>query len=165
VIIRPEREEDAAAISRILNSAFAGSAEACLVERLRADGDLMLALIAEQNGAACGYVAFPRLTIEAGDGNAKACALAPLAVSPDWQRRGIGTALVQDGLRLLARGNETLVFVLGDPDYYARFGFDAVGARRFECAYAGPHLMALRLNEKAPQEGELHYPAAFAQLG
>lgn len=165
MIIRPERAEDAGTIGGVLAAAFAGPAEARLVRQLRADGDLILALIAEQNGVACGYLAFPRLVIETPDGNANACSLAPLAVAPEWQRRGIGTALVRDGLRLLAGRNETLVFVLGDPRYYARFGFDAAAARPFECAYAGTHLMALRLNGNAPGEGTLCYPAAFAELG
>jgi putative acetyltransferase len=55
--------------------------------------------------------------------------------------------------------------VLGEPAYYARFGFEAAVARAFQSAYSGPHFMGLRLNENAPQGGKVRYPAAFADLG
>jgi putative acetyltransferase len=163
--IRSERAADAPAIRPILIAAFAGAAEADLVENLRADHALVLALAAEQAGAICGYVAFPRLVVETPDGLSQAVGLAPLAVAPDLQRRGIGGALVREGLRLLAARGEQLIFVLGDPAYYSRFGFDPAAARPFESAYAGPHFMALRRNENAPPGGKVRYPAAFDQLG
>jgi putative acetyltransferase len=161
VIVRPERSGDAAAIRSVLVAAFGGNAEAGLVERLRTDRDLVLALVAEQADAVCGYVAFPRLIVEA----APAVGLAPLAVAPDAQRRGIGSALVREGLRLLVVRDEHLIFVLGDPAYYTRFGFDLAAAHPFESAYSGPHFMALRLSDDAPRAGQVRYPAAFDQLG
>jgi putative acetyltransferase len=161
VIIRPERTDDAAAIRSVLVAAFAGNAEADLVERLRRDGDRVLALVAEQDGAVCGYLGFPHLTVEA----APAVGLAPLAVAPDIQRRGIASALVREGLRLLAARGEQLVFVLGDPAYYCRFGFDVAEAEPFESPYAGPHFMVLRLSDDAPRGGKVRYPAAFDQPG
>jgi putative acetyltransferase len=161
VIIRPERTDDAAVIRGVLVAAFAGNAEADLVERLRRDGDLVVALVAEEGGTVCGYVAFSRSTVQA----APAVGLAPLAVAPDMQRRGTGGALVREGLRLLAARGEQLVFVLGDAAYYTGFGFDPAAAHPFESAYAGPHFMALRLNENAPRGGQVRYPAAFDQPG
>src|SRR5262249_55093949 len=119
--------EDATPIRSILVAAFAGDAEADLVENLRAADDLVLALVADQADAARGYVAFPRLTVD----GAGAVGLAPLAVAPDRRRRGIGGALVREGLRRLATRGEQLVFVVGDPAYYGRFGFDLATARSF----------------------------------
>jgi putative acetyltransferase len=164
VNIRPELHDDAGAVRDSLIAAFGGAAEAGLVECLRRCGDLALALVAD-DGAIRGFAAFPRLTVEDGQGTRSALGLAPLAVMPDRQRRGIGVALVREGHRLLAAQGHSLVFVLGDPAYYTRFGYDLAAAAPFESAYAGPHFMALRLNESAPRRGKLRYPAAFTGLG
>jgi putative acetyltransferase len=165
VSCRPERGEDAAAIRSILMAAFAGNAEADLVERLRRDGDLVLALVAEEEGTVCGYVAFPRLTVETDDGAHDAVGLAPIGVTPEYQRRGIGSALIREGHRRLAAQGESLVFVLGHAAYYPRFGYSVDAAAPFRSAYAGPHFMALRLRDDAPRGGEVRYPAAFDRLG
>jgi putative acetyltransferase len=165
VIVRPAFAHDIAAVRGVLISAFAGQAEADLVDGLCVEDDLVLALVAEQDGGVCGYVAFPRLEILNSTGSVDAVGLAPLAVTPNLQRRGIGSALTREGLRLLAAYDEALVFVLGDPVYYARFGFDPEAAVPFVSIYAGPHFMALRLAENAPRGGIVRYPAAFDQLG
>ncbi len=60
---------------------------------------------------------------------------------------------------------EAILFVLGDPAYYGRFGFDVAAARAFACTYAGPNFMVLRLRPVAPFGGKLTYPAAFTALG
>ena len=162
--IRPERSDRRPAIRRILTAAFSGSAEADLVERLRRDGDLVLALAAD-DGEVRGYVAFPRLRVEAADGAHDVVGLAPVAVAPGRQRRGIGSALIRAGHRRLIERGESLVFVLGHPAYYTRFGYSLAAAEPFRSDYAGPHFMALRLNESAPTAGKVRYPAAFADLG
>jgi putative acetyltransferase len=164
VKIRPERDGDAPAIRQILIAAFDGPAEADLVERLRREGDLALALVAKDDSIH-GYVAFPRLKIEDGDATRHAVGLAPLAVMPERQRLGIGGALVREGHRLLVERGQSLCFVLGDPAYYTRFGYSVGGAGAFKSAYSGPHFMALRLSPDAPQGGRVIYPAAFDALG
>ena len=161
--IRSERSDDAAAIRRILIAAFAGGAEAGLVERLRRDGDLILALVADDHEP-CGCVSFPRLRVEDADGVRDAVGLAPIAVTPDRQRHGIGGALIRESHRRLIALGESLIFVLGDPAFYTRFGYSLAAAQPFRSDYAGPHFMALRLNENAPVAGTVRYPAAFADL-
>jgi putative acetyltransferase len=165
VNIRSERAEDAAAIRSLLVSAFAGDAEADLVELMRHDGDLVVALVAEENGTMRGYVAFPRLTVEDCNVTDDVVGLAPVGVTPERQRSGIGSALICEGHRRLAALGETLVFVLGHAAYYPRFGYSVEAAAPFASAYAGPHFMALRLREDAPRRGTVRYPAAFDQLG
>jgi putative acetyltransferase len=165
VNVRPERAEDAVAIRDILLAAFPDTAEADLVERLRRDGDLTLALVAENSGRIDGYAAFPKLTVEDAGGIHGAAGLAPIAVRPDWQRLGIGGTLIREGHRLLFAQGCSLVFVLGDPAYYVRFGFERETAATFGSIYAGPHFMALRLSARAPRAGTVRYPAAFDQLG
>ena len=89
----------------------------------------------------------------------------PSASCPTRQRRGIGSALIREGHRRLAAQGESLIFVLGHPVYYPRFGYSVEAAAPFESPYSGPHFMALRLNENAPRGGKVRYPAAFDQLG
>lgn len=163
MIIRSARDDDAPTIRTILVAAFAGGAEADLVDRLRADGDLALALAAEDGGL-CGCVAFPKLMVDDDGRTHDAAGLAPIAVMPGRQQQGIGGALVRRGHRLLAARGVSLIFVLGDPAYYARFGYSRDAAAAFESAYAGLYFMALRLNEKAPKSGKVRYPAAFDGL-
>ncbi|MDQ8727260.1 N-acetyltransferase [Bradyrhizobium sp. LHD-71] len=165
MIIRPETPDDVAAIGEVVTAAFGQPMEAELVARLRSDGDLTLSLVAEDEGAIAGHVAFSRLWIEDARGRAPGISLAPVAVLPVQQRKGVGRALIGAGhLRLKALG-ETIVFVLGDPDYYKRFGFSREAAEAFRCAYQGDYLQALQLSPDAPTAGEVIYAPAFAAVG
>lgn len=162
--IRRARRGDAPAIRDILIAAFKGDAETRLVEKLCAESDLALALVAD-DGDIRGYAAFPKLTVDDGQRIHDAVGLAPVAVVPTHQRLGIGSALIREGHSLLVARGESLIFVLGDPAYYVRFGYDVATAAPFTSAYSGPHFMALRLAENAPRAGKVRYPAAFDQLG
>lgn len=163
MIIRPAHAADAPGIRRLLIAAFGGEVEADLVDRLRADDHLALALVAEDDGVS-GYAGFPRLTVDDDGRTCDAAGLAPLAVLPGRQKQGIGSALIQEGHRLLAQRGCPLVFVLGDPAYYTRLGYGLAAAVPFASPYTGPHFMALRLNENAPRAGKVRYPAAFDGL-
>jgi putative acetyltransferase len=162
--IRPEVPLDFGAIRGLLTNAFGGPTEATLVDRLRRDGELVLALVADVAGTVVGHVAFPRLQIEADGIVHPAAGLAPLAVAGRHRRHGIAAALARVGLERLAERGEALVFVLGDPAYYTRFGFSVETAMPYTCVYAGPHFMALRLARDAPRAGTVRYPAAFDDL-
>jgi putative acetyltransferase len=157
--VRDETPADFAAIRAVNEAAFGGAQEADLVDTLRRDGDLLLSLVADDGGV-IGHVAFSRVQVE-GD---SAVALAPVAVRPEWQRRGAGTALIEHGLQRLRQSGETLVFVLGEPAYYSRFGFAAAPVARFETPYPGPYFQSLALSPSAPSAGRLRYARAFAAL-
>jgi putative acetyltransferase len=159
---RPERADDAPGIRAVLEAAFGGKIEADVVDELRGNGDLALALIAERDRDVAGYVAFPRLNLDLGARTVPVIGLAPVGVAPPLQRRGIGSALIRDGLARLKDRGERLVFVLGDPAYYGRFGF--VVMDRFVSRYAGPYFQALTLAPDAPVAGRVSYPRAFADL-
>ena len=150
-------------VRAVLLAAFAGPLEARMVERLRADGNLVLALVAEHAGAVVGSIGFARLAIKHGDAAVPAVGLAPLGVAPSLQRQGIGGALVREGLSRLKAMGETVVFVLGDPAYYRRFGFAVWPA--FVSRYAGPYFQVLRLADDAPTSGTVSYPGPFNDLG
>jgi putative acetyltransferase len=163
--IRASKPEDHAAIRALLTDVFGRRDEADLVDRLRAEHDLALELVAVGSGAGVpGYVAFPRLWIESRDGRTPAVGLAPLAVAAEHRRQGIGGMLVRIGLQFLKRRDEAIVFVVGDPAYYRKFDFFTDAARGFACAYAGANFLALAFKPDGPRRGTVVYPKAFAGL-
>lgn len=162
-VIRPEMQRDGSSVRAVLEAAFGGTVEADLTERLRADGDLVQALVAELPEGVVGYVAFPRLTLATDGRNIPVAGLAPVGVSPAMQRQGTGSALIRAGLARLKDRGEGLVFVLGEPGYYDRFGFEVMPG--FVSPYVGPYFQTLRLSPNAPSSGTVSYPRAFADLG
>ena len=163
--IRPEQGDDAEAIRAVLLAAFPTADEADLVERLHNDFDSEISLVAEEKGRIVGHVMMSRMLVEGGGRRFRALGLAPLAVLPERQRADIGGALVRNALARAHRLGEQLVFVLGAPAYYERFGFSAATAAPFASPYAGPHLMALSLGDiELPAQGRADYAPAFASL-
>lgn len=162
MLIRPETSSDIAAIRLVVEAAFARPAEAALVDALRAAGDLTLSLVAVDGDDIVGHVALSRMNAPF-----RALGLGPVAVWPARQRGGIGGELIRDGLARAAAEDWQGVFVLGDPAYYGRFGFDAAMARDFQSPYAGPYLMARSLfaDDLPVRSGRVEYAPAFAALG
>lgn len=170
IAIRPATGGDVAAIDALLRRAFPAEDEAMLVQRLCIDGDMVLTLVAddEETGALAGVVVFSRMEVAIAGKPIAAVALAPLAVEAAWRRQGVGEALVQAGIAQLSEAGAMLVFVLGEPGYYARFGFAAEWARGFASPYAGDYLMALPLQGGAMPcgvRGAATHAPAFAKLG
>jgi putative acetyltransferase len=162
--IRIEEPADRPAIHAIHSSAFDGKAEADLVDRLRADGDLDLSLVACIDNELVGHLAFSPLGL-ANCPSVKACALAPVAVLPSYQNQGIGSALIEEGLQRLADDGMDLVLVLGAPDYYGDFAFQAEAAAALGTPYDGPHLQVLFLSDNGrAASGPVAYARAFAEL-
>jgi putative acetyltransferase len=162
--IRPECPEDEAAIAALLRAAFPGAAEADLVRRLRADGDLALSLVAAEDSKIIGQIAFVPIALDPDPGY-RIWGLAPLSVLPHRQGQGIGSALTEAGLEAAEEAGIGLVLVLGDQNYYGRFGFDTMLAEGIAVAWAGPYFAALPLLDVAPPRGRATYPAAFSDLG
>jgi putative acetyltransferase len=126
VKIRPERPADRDAIAALIEAAFAGAphssgTEARIVAALRDAGALTLSLVAEDAGAVIGQVAFSPVTIDGADMGW--FGLGPVAVTPDRQGQGIGGQLIEAGLAELRARNAAGCVLLGEPDYYRRFGF------------------------------------------
>ena len=86
-------------------------------------------------------------------------------VAPDRQGGGIGGALIREAIARANATGETLLFVLGDPAYYSRFGFSTATAAPFDCVYAGEYFMALELNTEKADPAEVIYADAFGDLG
>ena len=159
MVIRDEKPRDRAAVRAVIEDAFARPEEADLVDRLREDGDREVALVAVEGGRIVGHVLFSRMRAPF-----RALGLAPVAVAPDRQRLGIGSCLILAGLERARAAGWQGVFVLGNPAYYRRFGFDPALAGGFASPYAGLHLMALALGPALPaSSGEIEYAPAFAR--
>jgi len=123
--IRPETSADRVAVGNVNRLAFGQDAEAKLVNALRDGGYIRLSLVAEDSGEIVAHILFSRLPIITVSGVVEALALAPMAVIPSHQRQGIGTKLVEEGLRACRDAGHKIVVVLGHPRFYPRFGFPA----------------------------------------
>ncbi|TZG25119.1 GNAT family N-acetyltransferase [Sphingomonas montanisoli] len=167
--IRPARGEDVAAIDGLFLRTFPAPEEARLVRDLCIDGDMVLMLVAtEEYGTVVGSVAFSRMAVEVNAKSVPSVALAPVAVERDYRRQGIAEALIQAGLERLEQEGVVLCFVLGEPDYYGRFGFAADVASGFESPYAGDYFMATPLQGgliPCGVRGRADHAGAFARLG
>jgi putative acetyltransferase len=163
--IREEAASDRAEIAGLLGETFAGDREAELVARLRADNLIVLALVAEADGKIVGHIVLSGLATEMDDRPIRAAALAPMAVRPGYQRRGIGSDLVTTAIERAKRAGVEALIVLGHPSYYPRFGFSAELAGRLASPFTGSAAfmaMELRSGALSGAKGSVTYPKAFA---
>lgn len=162
MIVQPETPGDIQAIRVVEEAAFGQSAEARLVDDLRTAGDSIFSLVAVDNGTVVGHALFSRMNAPF-----PALALAPVAVLPERQRMGVGSRLISEGIARSEAAGWLGIFVLGDPAFYRRFGFDAGKASGFISPYAGAHLMALPIgrSELPANAGSIQHAPAFAGLG
>jgi putative acetyltransferase len=166
VAIRPEVENDHADIRDVNRLAFGRDDEGRLVDALRSGGYARVSLVAEADGQVVGHVLFSALPIETPSGTIEALSLAPMAVVPSHQRRGIGSVLVREGLRVCRGRGHGIVIVLGHPEFYPRFGFSAKLAEGLKAPFSGPAFMALEFVPGALEgvEGRVRYPPPFEGL-
>ncbi len=129
MLIREEREQDHPAIWSVNRLAFEQPDEADLVDRLRADGVVIVSLVAEDESGIAGHILFSDLLIETESSVLHAVALAPVSVKPERQGQGIGSKLIEAGMAACRERGKSIVIVLGHADYYPRFGFSAELAR------------------------------------
>jgi putative acetyltransferase len=164
--IRPETGHDHEAIAKVTRAAFGKVREARIIDAIRrSDGFVPeLSLVAELEGVVVGHVMLSY--VELGDESRRVLELGPMSVTPERQRKGIGSALVEEALdRADARG-EPLVLVLGHPTYYPRFGFrpaSELGIAPPDPGIRDEVFMAVRLRGYEPSlRGRVVLPPAFA---
>jgi putative acetyltransferase len=165
VTILQERPEDARAIRFVLEEAFGGSKEADLVDALRRRGALTLSLVALREEKVVGHIAFSPVTVESAESRFNAIALGPMAVLPPYQGKGIGSQLVRIGLTECRQAGHEILFVLGHPDFYGRFGFVPTKHRGLYCEFDVPDgvfmVMELRQEALAGRGGLVKYQPEF----
>ena len=140
--IRRRTPADDAAIRRLNDDAFGGNYESRLIEDLRAAGLDAVELVAVEDHQIAGHILFSALAATVGREVVPTLALAPMAVRPDRQRRGVGSALVRSGLALARDRDWRAVIVLGHQGYYPRFGFSAALAQPLKAPFSGEAFMA-----------------------
>ncbi|SKA80021.1 putative acetyltransferase [Paucidesulfovibrio gracilis DSM 16080] len=165
--IRPERGTDRDIIHHVLYRAFKGHPqhppgsepmEPVIVDTLRRADALTLSLVAEQDGVVAGQVTFSPvwLGVEAQSGW---FALGPVGVDPPLQNRGIGSALIREGLRIMRQRDALGVVLVGEPAYYKRFGFSRHDGLSLPCV-PEQYVLGLAWGNAAPT-GVIRHHAAF----
>jgi putative acetyltransferase len=163
VILRRENPDERVAVHSLNEAAFGRPDEADLVDRLRTEGAVLASFVAEWERRIVGHILFSPMLIETAGGPISAVALAPMAVAPEHQRRGVGGQLIRHGLDWLRGRGEQVVIVLGHQDYYPRFGFSSDRARSLASPFPAKAFMALELLPGALDgiRGRVRYPHAF----
>ena len=166
--IRGEQTKDRDAIYRVNELAFRQPNEADLVNALRANASPYISLVAVDDEQVVGHICFSPVTIESEEGVFTAIGLAPMAVLPEHQNRGIGTQLVREGLKECPRVGHELVVVLGHSKFYPRFGFAPASSKGLRSEYDVPDdvFMAMELREGAlaGRSGLVKYHPEFAKV-
>ena len=158
VTVRDETARDQDAVCAVHRSAFSDEAVVRIVDGLRRSEHALISMVAEHGADIVGHVLFSELQAPM-----RALTLSPLGVRPDFQRAGVGSALVHKGLERARQEGWQAVFVLGSPAYYGRFGFAAAAAECYTAPYWGWPFMALMLDASAPRAGRIVFPDAFAE--
>ena len=166
--LRRELPKDIAAVREVETAAFGRPGEATLVEALRAAGALMLSGVVEIGGDIVGHIAFSPARIEGGPEIFDALALAPVAVHLNWQRTGVGSALIRWSLDECRRAGHELVIVLGHHEFYPRFGFVPAMPLSVRCPFEVPSeafmLLELCPGALAGRNAMVRYRPEFASL-
>ncbi|MFQ5997172.1 MAG: GNAT family N-acetyltransferase [Dehalococcoidales bacterium] len=165
--IRPETPEDVDSIRYVNKQAFSQENEAELIEKLRNRGVLTISLVAIQDGEIVGHIAFSPVVIASECSNFEAIALAPMAVLPAYQGKGIGSQMVRAGLEECLRLGHEIIVVLGYPDYYPRFGFVLAGPRGIACEFEVPEeawmILELRKGALNGRRGTVRFQPEFKE--
>jgi len=133
--IRNEEPTDRDIVRHLNLTAFDNGPEAAVVDKLRTSCKGYLAFVAVEDGTVVGHILFTPVTVDGS--NVVGMGLAPMAVLPSHQRKGIGSQLVRHGLEHLRQSGCPFVIVLGHPEYYPRFGFEVASRYRLRCQWEG----------------------------
>ena len=165
--VRPEQSRDQGVIHAINSAAFETIDEANLVDALRLQADPIVSLVAEINGEIAGHILFSPVTLS-GHQDVSMMGLAPMAVVPEHQRKGIGSGLVFAGIEACKQLGTKAIVVLGHPAYYPKFGFVASSRYGIVSEYNVPEgvFMVLELEEHAlsRKSGTITYHGVFGDL-
>ncbi|MGF1685617.1 N-acetyltransferase [Photobacterium japonica] len=167
MLIRTEAPADILPIDRLLKDVFETEAEANLVMRLRENGNRTLSLVAcNDDGELVGHAFFSPVTRDGEDESWQG--LAPLAVRADYQRQGVGLALMEEAKQMLAELSYPVIVVLGSDQYYPKVGFSQASLQGLTCSFPVPEalFMVLELlpDTIAGKQGMIEYCPEFADV-
>ncbi len=161
--IRPVQPSDRVGVRLLLEQAFESPLEAQFVDEVERQHMSTCELVAVNGELVLGHILFTPLDVRAPERAIPSLALAPVSVLPDWQRQGIGSALVEAGLACCRHTDTEIVVVLGHPTYYPRFGFTAALGAQLVAPWSGPAFMALDIvpGVLTGQQAVVTYPEPF----
>jgi putative acetyltransferase len=166
--IRREKKKDSHAIRLVHEKAFGQSDEANIVKALQRRGAITVSLAAIQDNQVVGHILFSPVTIESKQARFNAAGLGPMAVLPRYQRRGIGSQLVQAGLEQCRTQGIDIVVVIGHPRFYPRFGFAPARSHGIVCEFEVPDdvfmVAELRQGALTGREGIARYQREFTSI-
>ena len=166
--VRHERLGDEAAIARVNDAAFGQPDESRIVDAVRQAGHMAISLVAVNEDRVVGHILFTPVDMTSSAPVLTMFGLGPMAVLPEWQRRGIGSKLVEAGLRECSDVGCQVVVVIGHPEFYPRFGFRPAGAfgLRSEFAVRDEAFMVAELmpGALAGRGGLVRYLAEFGTV-
>ena len=168
IILRKETPDDYGQVARVIEMAFCQKNEATLVEKLRQNPkyNANLSLVADYKGHIIGHILFFPIVIRTGESEKESLALAPLCISPEFQKMKIGGRLIQYGLRTAKNTGYTSVIVIGHPEYYSRFGFAPARKWGIVAPFEVPEdaFLGIELEEDAllNAAGIVEYPIEFS---
>ena len=165
VHIRAETPDDVAGIRVVTGAAFGTREEVELVDALRLAGKIVISLVAVEDEVVVGHILFSRVTLDPPVESLLGIGLAPMSVSPERQRQGLGSLLVRRGLELCRKQGFDFAVVLGHPAFYPRFGFAPSTRFNLKSEYdvAEDVFMAMELREGALSglSGTVKYESEF----
>ncbi len=168
MIIRLEKPDDQEKIRNINSAAFDTNDEANLVDALRKSGTPLISLVAEEKGELIGHILFSPVSLEGNQPTPLIAGLGPMAVIPECQNKGVGSMLVEEGLRYCKTSGYKAIVVLGHPEYYPRFGFVPSINYDIKSEYQVPPeiFMVKELEEFALKgiDGTIKYHQAFNEI-
>ena len=137
ITVRPEQPQDIPAVRSVNEQAFERRTEADLVDALRAGCPEILSLVAELDDEVVGHIMFSPATVTGASSSVEGMGLGPIAVLPEYQRQGIGSRLIEEGLDHLRQRSCPFVLLVGHSSYYPRFGFERASQHGLECQWDG----------------------------
>ena len=160
--IRKEENKDIEQVRELLRIAFPTDAESRLVDALRANGKAVVSLVAVDKDRVLGHILFSPV-VPTPPGDSTGLGLAPVAVDPSVQSQGIGSRLIREGLHRCRDGGYDYCVVLGDPNYYRRFGFEKASEFGLENEYAvDSEFMVTRFSNRNLAQGVVRYAPEFS---
>jgi len=170
ITFRSEDPSDHSAINELLGGVFGGEGEIKLIEDCRVSEEFIsqLAIVALDEGKVVGHILFHPVLIETKEGNSSVLTMAPMAVSPDVQNKGVGTKLLTHGLNECKRLGHKIVVVIGHPNFFAKFGFIPAIEKGLEIMFPVPDeaFMVCELEPGALDNisGTVEFPGIFVSL-
>ena len=162
-IIREEQARDVEQVRALLCAAFSTDAESRLVDALRANGKVLISLVAVCAEDVLGHILFSPVT-SSPPSEAKGMGLAPVAVLPAVQSQGIGSQLILTGLELCEELGVDYCVVLGSPDYYERYGFEKASTYDLENEYGVDDEFMVTFITEQVVKGLIQYAPEFGQF-